>query len=338
MPLLTTPSGLTQRSELFYQLAQMTTAGVGLIQALEVLHRSPPGVWMRRPLARLLDHLRAGAGFGDSLAASGNWLSSFDSALLRAGEQSGRLPECFRLLAGYYAGRAQLVRQVMGFTIYPAIVFHLAVLIFPMGTFTDLILKGAVIPFVFQKLVVFGAVYGIALFVWYALQSTHGPAWRAGLERVLDFVPGLGKARRNLAVARLSIALEALLNAGVTVIEAWDLAAAASGSPAIARAVRQSRPQVVAGMTPGEMLATRREFPRTFATLYQTGEMSGQLDDTLRRAYTYFHEEGSRKLKGFVFATAGALVGLVMLGVAWQIIRFYLGYFQQVTDAINMAP
>ena len=338
MPLLTTPSDLTRRSALFYQLAQMTTAGVGLIQALEVLHHNPPAAWMRRPFAALLSQLHAGASFSDSLAASGRWLSSFDMALLRAGEQSGRLPECFRLLANYYAGQAQLVRQVMAFTIYPEVVFHLAVLIFPIGALTDLILKGAVAPYLFQKLVVLGSIYGLALLLWYALQSTHGRAWQAALEGVLARVPGLGTARRQLAVARLSIALEALLNAGVTVIEAWDLASAASGSPALERAVRQSRPHLLAGTTPGEMVAARHEFPRTFATLYQTGEMTGQLDDTLRRTYTIFHEEGSRKLKVFVFAAAGALVGLVMLGVAWQVIRFYLGYFQQVSDAINMAP
>jgi hypothetical protein len=37
-----------------------------------------------------------------------------------------------------------------------------------------------------------------------------------------------------------------------------------------------------------------------------------------------------------VFGAAGALVAAVMLGAAWQIISFYLGYFQQINDAINM--
>jgi hypothetical protein len=41
-------------------------------------------------------------------------------------------------------------------------------------------------------------------------------------------------------------------------------------------------------------------------------------------------------MKQFVFGLAGALVGCVMLMVAWNIIHFYLGYFQQINDAINM--
>ncbi len=336
MPALSTPAQLSRRSDLFHQLAQMTAAGLGLIQALEILERNPPQAWMRAVLARSLDHLREGSFFSESLRRSGNWLSSFDIALIQAGEQSGRLPQCFKLLADYYAGRAQLVRQVIGFSIYPLLVFHMAVLIFPLSLFTGLILDGAVVPYVARKALVFGPIYGLAVFLWFGMQSTHGHAWRARVERVLSLVPVLGKARQQLAISRLCVALEALLNAGVTVIEAWDLAAAASGSPAIQRATAEMRPHLVAGAVPGEMIAGRPEFSGMFASLYQTGELSGQLDDSLRRCHVLFHDEGSRRLKTFIFGGAGILVGLVMLFAAFGIIQSWMGYFQQVNDAINM--
>jgi type II secretory pathway component PulF len=57
------------------------------------------------------------------------------------------------------------------------------------------------------------------------------------VERTLRWVPILGKARQDLALARLAAALEALLNAGVPIIGAWELAATASGSPALRRTV-----------------------------------------------------------------------------------------------------
>ncbi len=79
------------------------------------------------------------------------------------------------------------------------------------------------------------------------------------VERVCAWVPLLGKAQRKLAIARLSIALEALLNAGVTVIESWEIAAAASGSPAIRRVVAKSKTDLLNGRTPGEMV---RNAPR----------------------------------------------------------------------------
>src|SRR6185369_3960654 len=95
-------------------------------------------------------------------------------------------------------------------------------------------------------------VYGLALFLAYAMQGQRGHHWRAFLESLLQGIPVLGQARRNLAIARLSAALEALLNAGVTVIEAWELAAAASGSPALLRVVQRERANLYSGMMPGE--------------------------------------------------------------------------------------
>ncbi len=336
MALLITPGQLTSRSELFHQLGQVTAAGIGLIGALEILHRNPPHPSMRAPIARLLKQLEQGSSFGDSLDRSGRWLSSFDIALLQAGEKSGRLPDCFRLLATYYAQRAQLARQVIGFSAYPLFVFHVAVFIFPVGKLTDVVLKGAIVPFVFQKLCVLLPIYGIAALIAYALQSTHGEHWRALIERLFAAVPILGKARRSLAIARLSIALDALLNAGVGMIEAWEIAAAASGSPALRRVVQTSKQGLLDGTTPSEMVSAHREFPSTFASMYHSGEISGTLEDAMRRSHAMFEEEGSRKMKQFVFGLAGVLVGCVMLMAAWNIIRFYMGYFQQINDAINM--
>ena len=336
MALLITPGQLSSRSDLFHQLGQVTAAGIGLIPALEILQRNPPQASMRAPIAELLVQLREGSTFGDSLERSGRWLSSFDVALLQAGEASGRLPDCFRVLANYYAQRAQLARQVIAFAAYPLVVFHVAVLIFPVSRFTDLILKGAVIPFLFQKLCVLGPLYALAWFWAYSMQSTHGEHWRAMVERWLSCVPILGKARRSLAIARLSLALESLLNAGVTVIEAWDLAAAASGSPAIRRVVERYKPELLAGRTPSEMVRSSNVFPTAFASFYHTGEISGTLDDALKRSQAMYEEEGSRLTKQFVFGLAGLFMGGVMLLAAWNIIRFYMGYFQQINDAINM--
>jgi type II secretory pathway component PulF len=335
MAMLVTPAQLTRRSDFFHQLGQMAAAGLGLIQAFEILHRNPPQPSLRPHLARALSGLREGFSVSEALSRSGSWLSSFDIALISAGEQSGRMPQCFELLAQYYGDRAKLVRQVIGMTIYPIFVFHFAVLLFPVSTFTDLILKGEVVAFVAEKVFVFAPVYGLALLVYYSMEAKRGERWRSAVERVLHAVPILGKARRSLAIARLSVALEALLNAGVTIIEAWQLAAAASGSPALRRVVAKATPDWQQGTPPSETISSRPEFPTAFASLYQTGEMSGQLDDALRRSHVLYQDEGSRKMKAFIFGTAGLLIGLVFLMAAIQIVRFYMGYFQQINNAIN---
>jgi type II secretory pathway component PulF len=111
------------------------------------------------------------------------------------------------------------------------------------------------------------------------------------------------------------------------------LAATASGSPALRRTVLGWRPLVNAGQTPAEVVSASGRFPDLFASQYATGEVSGQLDDTLGRLHAYYQEEGSRKLHAFSRWTPRAIYFCIMLMIAYRIIQFYTGYFNQVRDA-----
>jgi type II secretory pathway component PulF len=119
----------------------------------------------------------------------------------------------------------------------------------------------------------------------------------------------------------------------VTIIEAWELAATASGSPALRRTVLAWRPALNGGQTPAEVVNGSNRFPELFAGQYAAGEVSGQLDDTLKRLHAYYQEEGSRKLRSVARWTPRAIYLGVMLMIAYRIVHFYTGYFNQVRDA-----
>ncbi|MBK8001410.1 MAG: hypothetical protein IPK15_22575, partial [Verrucomicrobia bacterium] len=144
------------------------------------------------------------------------------------------------LLATHYERNAALLRKTLTSLFYPALLFHMAVLIAPLQ---ELVKTWNIVAYLAKVLVVFVPVYALVGFVVVALQGQHGERWRAMIESVLHRVPLLGKARRNLALARLASALEALTAAGVNIIEGWELAATASGSPAIGKAVVPGGPQ-----------------------------------------------------------------------------------------------
>jgi type II secretory pathway component PulF len=264
------------------------------------------------------------------LRRSGHWLPAFDLALLQAGEHSGRLDACFRLLADYYTDRARLARQMIGDLAYPAFLLHFAIFIFPFAQFFT---SGNWVVYLCQTVGVLIPLYAAVALMIFAAQSRHGEAWRAGVESLIHPIPGLGLARRYLALARLAAALEALLSAGVTIIEAWEMAASASGSPALRRIVLGWRPMVNAGQTPAEAVSASGRFPELFASQYATGEISGQLDDTLRRLHAYYQEEGSRKLHAVSQWTPRVIYLFVVLMIAYRIIHFYMGYFKQIGDA-----
>jgi type II secretory pathway component PulF len=330
MPLIITPGQLSQRADFYHQLGQLIGAGLGLTRALEQLKRNPPAPSYREPIQRVLEELANGCTLADALQRVGHWLPAFDIALLEAGEQSGRLEASFRLLTDYYRARARLARQMIGDLAYPAFLFHFAIFLFP---FPKLFLSGNWLAYLLQTLGVLIPIYaGVALMI-YAAQSGHGEAWRARLESILGRVPVLGTARHYLALSRLAAALDALLSAGVTILEAWEMAATASGSPALRREVAAWRPLVDAGQTPAEVVRASSRFPEMFANQYATGEISGQLDDALRRLSAYYEEEGTRKLHAVAQWTPRVIYLCVVLLIAYQIIQFWLGYFGQIRDA-----
>jgi type IV pilus assembly protein PilC len=325
---ITTPRQYDQRAELFHQLAQLTSAGVGVIPALEQIKRSPPARAYHEPLQHLLDELARGATVTESLHRLG-WLPAFDQALIAAGERSGRIDACFRLLAGYYNERARLLRQLLGDLMYPVFVFHLAVLLV---TFLEFLWSG---PWLLVLLGGFVPVYAVTAFLIYASQDKRNEAWRAKVEAILRFIPVLGTARHYLALARLAAALEALISAGVNIFEAWELAAAASGSPALRRAVADWKPKLTAGQTPADALRACKLFPEMFTNFYASGEVSGKLDDSLRHLNQICNEEGSRKLHLVATWVPRFIYFMVAFLVAYIVIRFWVNYFNQISNVTS---
>ena len=336
MPLIVTPRQLTQHAELYHQLAQLMSAGIGIIQALEMVRRSPPNHSFRQPLTRLIASLTEGATLTESMLSLGRWLPSFDLALIQAGEQSGRLPECFRLLAGYYNERAQLARRVLADLAYPLFILHFAICIFPISQLIHLASHFDVAGFLWAKFILLAPAYAVVFLLIAACQGKRGESWRSNVERALRWVPVLGPARRHLALARLSASLEALINAGVSIFDSWELAAAASGSPALRRAVHGWYDALRAGQTPAELVAHTSEFPELFANLYNTGEISGQLDDTLRRLHHHYQEEGSRKLHAFAQWMPRLIYIGIMLAIAYQIVSFWAGYYNNLFQQLGL--
>lgn len=336
MSLIVTPRELTRRSELYQQLASLMSAGVAMIQALEMIGRNPPARSFRQPLTRLIASVTQGATLTEALLGLGRWLPSFDLALIQAAEQSGRLPECFRSLANYYIERAQLARRVLADLAYPLFILHFAICIFPISQFVRLVTQSEVFGFLGAKFLVLAPAYAMVFLLIVACQGQRGERWRANVERALRWVPVLGAARRNLALARLSAALEALVSAGVSLFDSWELAAAASGSPALRRAVHGWQGALRSGETPAELVARTSEFPELFANLYQTGEISGRLDDSLRRIHLHYQEEGSRKLHSFAQWMPRLIYLAILLAVAYQIVSFWAGYYNNMFKQLGI--
>jgi len=329
MPFIVTPSELNRRADFYHQLQQLTSAGLGIVNTLDQLQRNSPSRSYRVATAHLLAQIQRGQALGESMRAIPNWLPDFDITLIEAGEQSGRLDRCFRMLGDYYVERAKVARRVIGGLLYPAFLLHV------LAAVSALVLffwypKICVLPLV----ALFG-LYVATFLLIYATQNKHSETWRAKVEFFLNKIPMLGKARKHLAVARLSAALEALISAGVSIIEAWSLAGRASGSVTIQRTVDSWIPALRAGKTPAEMLQETRKFPDIFTSQYVAGEISGKLDESLERLRDYYQEDGSQKVRALSQWIPIGIYLFILIGGGCFVIWFWMTYFNKVQETIG---
>jgi type IV pilus assembly protein PilC len=298
----------------------MITAGLTVHNALEHLQTNPPSLALRAPITQLLENLDQGCTVSESLQRIGKWIPSFDLALIDAGERSGRLDACFKLLAVYYRERAQMARQMISDMAYPAFVLNFAIVLFPL---IDLVTTGNFARFLWMTVGIAAPLYGLVFLIIYSCQGRHGEEWRSKIEQILGRIPILGTARQNLALARLATALESLLNAGVPIVTAWELAATASGSPALARTVQGWKGPLEKGSTFSELISASDRFPALFANLYHTGEVSGTTDQTLIRLHDLYQTEGLAKMKALAQWTPKLVYFAIILFVAWKIISTF---------------
>lgn len=328
--MIATPRQMERRAEFYHQVGMMTEAGLSLVQSLQSLNRAKVFRSLARQISQLIDRLEQGTTFAESAAGIRGWLPAFDLALLDSGERSGRLDVCFRLLSEFYRQRAQATREVIRQLIYPALVVHVAVFSLAVANAPQQILSGEIGAYLWSVGSVLLPIYLLGLAAVYIAQGSHGFAVRSLLEKVFGFVPLLGKARRCLSLSRLCLALEALLSAGTPMARAWTLAADASGSPRIQKAVQPFESAVEGGQTPGELLNHLRCFPDMFVSLYQSGEVSGRLDENLERLRIHYQEEGFCKLRLFAVWLPRMIYFFVLAVAAYFIVQFWVRYYEGI--------
>lgn len=321
---MNTPRSLSARADLYRRLGQFLSAGIPVVQSLENLHRSPPSADCRPFLGQLLETIRSGGSVTEGFRAGNRWATPLETTLIEASERSGRLDHCLRRLAETYDEDARQLRQSLTALIYPAVILHLAILLAPLP---NLVLSGDFAAYALQVMVFLGPIYLVGFGVAWVFLGRHGEAWRQGADQLLSLVPLLGTARRSLALARVAETLDVLLTAGVGVVEAWPLAANASGSPAIRRRVAGWQEPLAAGETPGELLARSHEFPHLFASHYRAGEVSGSLDDSLKHLHTFYQDEGNRRMRALAKALPFIIYLAVVFSIAFYIVRHWIMYY-----------
>lgn len=264
----------------------------------------------------------------EKMRAEQHLFGPIDIGLIRAGEASGRVDVPMTKLAAL-AEREMAIRfAVMPKLAYLGCVVIVAVLCaFVLLAIVPALMAGERITaglFITKLLLPVAAFAGLVVVGRGCWVST--PALRVGVSTALLSAPVLGNLLRKLAIARFAAVLSQLVDAGVPLGEALELAIGALGTPRLMARMAAMPEQVRAGRPLSELLAESGFFPAQVVQMVATGEETGQTAEMLGKVADYY--EGETTATSFALAAVSTvmLLGLVAVGIGALVIRGAMGY------------
>jgi type II secretory pathway component PulF len=251
-------------------------------------------------------------------------------AMVQAGEVSGRMPEVFHSLSGYFEWLEGLMAEVRQALIYPiAVMVAAAALVlllftFVVPQFVKLLLDLSLEVPTLTRIVM--GVSTVLLKGWPALVTLligapialkfalRVPAFAAGFDRRLMKLPIFGSLVAMFALSRFAHNLAMLYSAGIPLLRGIEICRGLVGNHAIANALDDVRQGVLEGTPMSKCLARHPEFPNTLVTMIATGESSGHLDTALTSISEYYNNIIPRRIK-FVFAVFNPVMMISLIGV-----------------------
>jgi len=323
------------RKHLFYtEIAKLVDAGFGIRDAARAMldTRLPP---LQAGLLRTMDRgLESGKSIAEAFGADSPEIGELERRMIGAGERAGRLAPAFQQLADYFGMLAVARRDALQGMAYPLLLLHL-------GLFVGVLVPGLMAQAGFGAMLgtfalALLALYAVAFAAWLGLRALLAAAGgNAALDRALNALPVLGRARRALAMARFTKVYHGRLLAGLPMAETVETATRASASAALGEAGRQLVATLAQGGALGPTFLSCAAFPPAFARSYATAEESGGLDKDLARWSAVYQDEAARSVKTASALLSKLLYFAVLLFVAWTVIRAYSGYLGEMEEILG---
>src|SRR5580692_11263324 len=289
-------------------LSQVTRAGIALLDGLKDLIEDVEHPRFRVILGAVVSAIQAGTGLADALAAYPKVVDRTFIALVRAGEQSGNIPETFRRLADSLKWRDELrssfkkllIYPAFGMTVITAVFLFLMIYLVPQLSGFIRSMSGGKLPVPTQVLLGIShflvnhwwvllavpAAIGIALLLVLRFASED---LRTELDGLKMRLPLIGATLQKIALARFTSTLGMLYASSIPVLTALELSAGAAGNRMITRAVIESQARIADGLTIAESFESAHLFPKLVIRMLRIGESTGELDRSLANV-SYFYD------------------------------------------------
>ena len=293
------------------QFATMLRAGLPVLNTLEMLE----GQTSRPPMKKVIQTIKKDLESGNALSKCfEKHTKIFDTVvvnLIKAGEASGKLDTFLQKIVINLEKREKIKSQIKSALFYPGVLFSVAILVTVfmlmnvvptfvnmyegMGMADDLPTPTAVImsmsEFVRSSGGFFLLVFIISFVVGFKYLISKNYQVRKNWHRVTLKLPIFGNLIQKSILAKVSLVLGNLNQAGVDLIESIDIAKSVTDNVIVVEALENIKKGVFSGESLTDLFNKEKIFPTTFSQLISVGEQTGSLDEMFGSIAIYYEEE-----------------------------------------------
>jgi type IV pilus assembly protein PilC len=326
------------------QFSTMISAGLPLIQCLDVLASQEKNKAFAKIIKSVKDDIEGGSTLTDALRKHPKVFDELFINMIQAGEAGGILDIILIRLATYMEKIMKLRSKVKSAMTYPAAVLVISVLVVIM-----LLLKvvpvfskmfsgmGRELPALTQTLIDISdflqnnIIYllGVTILIVVAfIRYYRTEMGKAIVDRLLLKMPIFGPLLKKVAVSKFSRTLSTMMSSGVPILDGLEIVSKTAGNKVVERALMETRKNISEGKTIAEPLAATNVFPPMVVQMIAVGEATGALDAMLAKIADFYDDEVETAVAAMTSLLEPAL--MVFLGglVGTIIVAMYLPIFQ----------
>ncbi len=316
-----------------FQLEQLTSAGVPLLESLNDLRESTANPYFQTVIGGLLADVEGGKMLSEALADHPDVFSEVFVNLVSAGEQTGQLPLVFNNLSATLKWQDELFAQTKRLLMYPlillvvvsaAVVILMVYLVPEMVKFlTSLgqelpwntkLLIGISNAFVNYWWLILLAMVGTFIGVFTAIHASPKVRYRFDFLKLQ--LPLTGDILQKIIMARFARYFALMYQTGIPILDAIKTCEKIVGNRVIADSLSRVHAQINAGDSMSESFHNAGLFPPLVVRMIKIGESTGALDKSLMNV-SYFYDrdvnEMMQKMLKLLEPALTVILGLVLL-------------------------
>lgn len=323
------------------KLADLLRAGVPILQGLDVLIKTTRNEALLAVLVDVREKVSQGTSFHESLASHPTVFPALYQSMVHAGEEADFLADVLEQLAGFIERQDDLRGRVVGMMVYPMVLVTVgvvgmaAILVFLVPKFRDAFEAGdSQLPWITRML--FGAsdallnhfplvlammaliLFGVITFVKSEFGRGCWQRWRLKLWVI-------GPLNRAVALSRFCRILGTMLNNGVPLLDALEIAAGATGSDILADQVRIAAEEVQQGHSLAKPLGEASDiFPPDVVEMIAVAEESNQLAGVLLKAADTVERDTNRLVDMALRLVEPLILVIIATGVGFAAIALLM--------------